>query len=79
MRYVARQRSVAISEDLGHCRVGIGPRGTGGFGLAVELRVALPGIERGLAQESWRTGAREDLPLLARHPRQRRGEHVSVV
>ncbi|MFO1516226.1 MAG: organic hydroperoxide resistance protein [Lysobacterales bacterium] len=51
VRYVARQRSVAIGEASVTARVGIGPRDAGGFGLAVELRVALPGIERGLAQE----------------------------
>ncbi|PTX01555.1 organic hydroperoxide resistance protein [Pararhodobacter aggregans] len=31
--------------------VGIGPRGDGGFGIAVELKIALPGVEPELAQK----------------------------
>ena len=50
VRYVARQRNVALGETSVTARVGIGPRDGGGFGLQVDLSVALPGIERGLAQ-----------------------------
>ena len=50
VRYVARQRNVALGETSVTARVGIGPRDAGGFGLQVDLSVALPGIERGLAQ-----------------------------
>ncbi len=50
VRYVARQRNVALGETSVTARVGIGPRDGGGFGLQVDLSVVLPGIERGLAQ-----------------------------
>lgn len=50
VRYVARQRNVALGETSVTARVGIGPRDGGGFGLQVDLSVALAGIERGLAQ-----------------------------
>jgi Ohr subfamily peroxiredoxin len=43
---VARREHVDASQSTVTARVGIGPNGKGGFGLEVELRVQLPGIDR---------------------------------
>lgn len=53
MKYVAGQKKVALSPDSTvTATVGIGPRADGqGFGLDVALEIALPGIERAVAQE----------------------------
>lgn len=50
MKFVAMHAKVALPSDASvTAEVGIGPNG-GGFGLAAELRVAIPGMERETAQ-----------------------------
>ncbi|WP_312677273.1 organic hydroperoxide resistance protein [Microbacterium sp.] len=53
LQSVARAQKVDIHDSSVGSRVAIGPNGQGGFGLAVELEVNLPGIDpqvaRGLA------------------------------
>ncbi len=44
LRHVARSEGKPLSETSVTAVVGIGPRGDGGFGLAVELTVHLPGL-----------------------------------
>ena len=52
VKFVAGQKKVTLSDDSTvTATVGIGPRDDGeGFGLDVELAIALPGIERDAAQ-----------------------------
>lgn len=51
VKLVARLRKVTVSDDATvTAKVGMGPIPTG-YALAVELKVALPGVERGLAKE----------------------------
>lgn len=51
MKFVAMHMKTALPTDAAvTAEVGIGPNGKGGFGLAVELRVALPGMEIESAQ-----------------------------
>ncbi len=52
IKFVAGQKKVTLSDDSTvTATVGIGPRDDGeGFGLDVELAIALPGIERDAAQ-----------------------------
>lgn len=57
--YLGAMRFAAGSEKLGKvpedatvtARVGIGPRTDGGFGLKVTLTVALPGLDRAVAEQ----------------------------
>jgi len=57
--YLGAMRFAAASEKLGTVpddatvtsSVGIGPRDEGGFGLTVSLKVALPGLERSVAEK----------------------------
>jgi lipoyl-dependent peroxiredoxin len=42
----ARRQHVDASQSTVTAKVGIGPNGKGGFGLEVELRIQLPGVER---------------------------------
>ena len=57
--YLGAMRFAASSEKLGTvpedatvtAHVGIGPRSEGGFGLKVKLVVALPGLERDVAEK----------------------------
>jgi Ohr subfamily peroxiredoxin len=63
MRFVAGQKKVAVPADTsvtGH--VGIGPREPTGFGIAVELEVNLPGLDRAVAQELVDTAHRDICP-----------------
>ena len=56
--YLGAMRHAAQSEKLGAvpadatvtAHVGIGPRDDGGFGLAVKLEVALPGLDKDVAE-----------------------------
>ncbi|MEM7695501.1 MAG: organic hydroperoxide resistance protein [Pseudomonadota bacterium] len=56
--YLGAMRFAAQNENLGtvpddakvEAHVGIGPRSDGGFGLKVKLNVALPGVERAVAE-----------------------------
>ncbi|RJG07825.1 organic hydroperoxide resistance protein [Noviherbaspirillum cavernae] len=51
LKFVAMHAKLALPADAAvTAEVGIGPNGQGGFGLAAELRVALPGMEREAAQ-----------------------------
>lgn len=57
--YLGAMRFVAQSEKLGTvpedasvtAKVGIGPRAEGGFGLAVTLKVSMPGVAPDVAQK----------------------------
>lgn len=57
--YLGAMRFAAQSEKLGtvpedatvKAHVGIGPRSDGGFGLKVKLVVAMPGVERAVAEK----------------------------
>jgi osmotically inducible protein OsmC len=51
LRRVARQARADVSGSTVIGRVGIGPNGDGGFGLAVELEIALPSVDRVAAQQ----------------------------
>src|SRR5258708_12626008 len=42
---VAQREHVDASQSAITSRVGIGPNGQGGFGLEVELRVSIPGVD----------------------------------
>ncbi len=51
VKLVARQRKVSLTDDSWvTAKVGMGPIPTG-YALTVELEVALPGVERALAQD----------------------------
>jgi Ohr subfamily peroxiredoxin len=53
LRYVAGQQKVTLGSDVTvTAKVGIGPRDDGtGFGLDVALDVAIPGVERAVAED----------------------------
>lgn len=51
MKFVAAAQKIALPADTSvNGKVGIGPNGKGGFGLAVELNVSLPGLAREAAE-----------------------------
>ncbi len=51
MKFVAPHMKVALPADAAvTAEIGIGPNGQGGFGLAAELRISLPGMEQAAAQ-----------------------------
>ncbi len=62
--YLGAMRFAAGSEKLGTVpddatvtsKVGIGPRSDGGFGLAVELTVTMPGVDRAIAEKIMERG-----------------------
>jgi osmotically inducible protein OsmC len=51
LRHVARQRKLSLGQTSVTARVGIGPNGSNGFGLTVELHARLPDLDAGTAQE----------------------------
>ncbi|KUI30163.1 organic hydroperoxide resistance protein [Mycobacterium sp. IS-1742] len=51
LRLVARQEKVDVSDSTVGARVSIGQLDNGGFGLAVELEVALPNVDEQTARE----------------------------
>ena len=51
LQAVARAQKVAIDGSSVGSRVGIGSNGQGGFGLAVELEVNIPGVDPAVAQQ----------------------------
>ncbi|GAB3356792.1 organic hydroperoxide resistance protein [Micromonospora halotolerans] len=51
LRLVARKARADVSNSVVEAEVGIGPNGSGGFGLAVTLVVDLPAVERSAAQQ----------------------------
>ncbi len=51
MKFVAASIKVALPADAAvTAEIGIGPNGQGGFELAAELRISLPGIEQTAAE-----------------------------
>ncbi|RZI41579.1 organic hydroperoxide resistance protein [Herbaspirillum sp. HC18] len=51
LKFVSMHAKVALPADAAvTADVGIGPNGTGGFGLAADLRVSLPGLDHDTAQ-----------------------------
>jgi Ohr subfamily peroxiredoxin len=53
MKFVASQNKDGAqvpSDAAVHATVGIGPRSEGGFGLDIELKVELPGVEHAAAE-----------------------------
>ncbi|MET8834629.1 organic hydroperoxide resistance protein [Micromonospora sp. NPDC004540] len=51
LRVVARKARADVSDSVVEAEVGIGPNGTGGYGLAVTLVVDLPAVDRSAAQQ----------------------------
>jgi Ohr subfamily peroxiredoxin len=52
MKFVSSQGGPKVPDDVSvTAEVGIGPRAAGGFGLAVTLRVSLPGLDRAAAEK----------------------------
>lgn len=51
LRLVARRAKVSVEGSEVTARVGIGPNGSGAFGLTVALDVTLPGVDRPAAEE----------------------------
>jgi len=62
VRYVASQRKIALKEASVTGHVGIGPREPTGFGIAVQLEVNLPGLDRAVAQDLIDTAHRDICP-----------------
>lgn len=51
MKFVAPHLKIALPADAAvSAEIGIGPNDKGGFGLAAELRVSVPGMEQAAAQ-----------------------------
>jgi Ohr subfamily peroxiredoxin len=51
LRLVARKAKADVTGSVVDAEVGIGPNGSGGFGLTVALVVDLPAIERSAAEQ----------------------------
>jgi Ohr subfamily peroxiredoxin len=51
IRFVARSKGVKVERSSVTAKVGVGPRAAGGFGITVALAVALPDLDRALAEE----------------------------
>ena len=51
LRLVARKAKADVSSSVVEAEVGIGPNGSGGFGLTVALVVDLPAVERSAAEQ----------------------------
>jgi osmotically inducible protein OsmC len=51
LKVVARQEKVGVDGSEVAASVGIGPLDNGGFGLTVELRVSVPGLNRDTAEK----------------------------
>ncbi|GAA5180804.1 organic hydroperoxide resistance protein [Rugosimonospora acidiphila] len=49
LRAVARREHAEVEGSEVDARVGIGPNGSGGFALTVELLISLPGVDHDLA------------------------------
>lgn len=50
VEFVARQKKMAVKEVEVTARVSIGPKAGGGFQLATELDVRIPGVDRAAAE-----------------------------
>ena len=73
LKFVAGQEKLDVTDTEVSASVGIGPLPSGGFGLAVELDVHTPNLDRETARGAGREGA-PGLPVLERDTRQHRGE-----
>ncbi len=52
LKVAGQQLKVKVPDDVAvTAKVGIGPRSEGGFGITADLRVALPGVARDVAQQ----------------------------
>ncbi|PWU49998.1 organic hydroperoxide resistance protein [Micromonospora globispora] len=51
LRLVARRAKADVAGSVVEAEVGIGPNGSGGFGLTVTLVVHLPAVERSAAEQ----------------------------
>ena len=51
LRLVARRAKASVDGSEVNARVGIGPNGSGGFGLDVTLTITLPGVEQAVARQ----------------------------
>ncbi|SCL37389.1 peroxiredoxin, Ohr subfamily [Micromonospora rhizosphaerae] len=51
LRLVARRAKADVTGSVVEAQVGIGPNGSGGFGLTVALVVDLPAVERAAAEQ----------------------------
>ena len=52
MKFVSSQGGPKVpAETKVTTRVGIGPRAAGGFGLAVDMRISLPGVDKAEAEK----------------------------
>jgi Ohr subfamily peroxiredoxin len=51
LRHLAGEKKKTITESSVKATVGLGPRDAGGFGLTVDLEVALKGVSRAEAEE----------------------------
>ncbi|MFB9239691.1 organic hydroperoxide resistance protein [Plantactinospora siamensis] len=51
LRVVARRAKADVADSTVEARVGIGPNGSGGYGLAVTLVVSLPAVEPEAARQ----------------------------
>ncbi|GAB3079384.1 organic hydroperoxide resistance protein [Micromonospora schwarzwaldensis] len=51
LRIVARQAKANVAGSVVEAEVGIGPNGSGGYGLTVTLVVDLPAVERSAAEK----------------------------
>ena len=71
LQLVAGKAKLDVTDSEVVADVSIGANGVGGFGLAIQLEIALPGPRPGRGREAGRAGT-PGLPLLQRHPRQRR-------
>ncbi|MGK5741860.1 organic hydroperoxide resistance protein [Micromonospora sp. URMC 103] len=50
LRMIARRAKADVTDSVVEAEVGIGPNGSGGFGLTVGLVVDLPAVERAAAE-----------------------------
>lgn len=51
LMFAARRQQVDASQSVINSKVGIGPNGTGGFGLEVELHVYIPDVDRATGEK----------------------------
>ncbi len=73
MKFVAGQNKQTLPADTQvTAEVGIGPNDAGGFGLDIELRVSLPGLDKNDAQVLV-DKAHHGVPVFERHAQQRAG------
>ena len=62
VRFAAREQKQALTSSNVTAKVGVGPRAAGGFGLTVALHIALPGVERAMAEQLVQTAHEQICP-----------------